>query len=147
MRIAAHRDNTEQTLGLFRNARNRLQTVIKKTKQAFYQKLLSSPKPREVWGVIHRILNPSPQPLRLDPDQLNDHFASTAQRITGANLTSSDHLRSMVESLPDTSQISFTLMQVHFYEVVSEVKQLCGHIVHVDLTRFHLSSLKWSLIK
>ena len=68
-------------------------------------------------GVIHRILNPSPQPLRVDPDQLNDHFASTARCITRANLPTCDYLRSVVESLSDTSQISFTLRQLHFYEV------------------------------
>lgn len=124
LRIAAHRDNTEQSWGLFRNVRNRLKTVIKKTKRAFYQRLLSSPKPREVWCVIHRILNPSPQPLRADPDQLNDHFASTAQRVTGATLPSCDYLRDVVESLPDTSETSFTLRQVLFHEVVSEIKQL-----------------------
>ena len=32
LHIAAHRNNTEQTRGLFRNARNRLKTVIKETR-------------------------------------------------------------------------------------------------------------------
>lgn len=82
------------------------------------------PKPKEAWGVIHRILNPSPQPLRVDPDQLNDHFVSTAQRVTGVTQRSSDYLRDVIESLSDTSQFSFTLRQVHFHEVVSEIKQL-----------------------
>jgi hypothetical protein len=64
LRMAAHQDNTEQTWSLFQNVRNRLKIVIKKTKRTFYERLLSSPKPKEVWSIIHRILNPNPRPLR-----------------------------------------------------------------------------------
>ena len=47
---------------------------------------LSSKRPTEVLKVIHRILNPSPQTLRIGPNNLNSHFATTAERVTMATL-------------------------------------------------------------
>jgi len=67
----------------YREKRNALKTNIKKTKREFYQKALSSKRPKQVWQVIHRILHPSPQPLTADPDELNAFFGSTDERVTG----------------------------------------------------------------
>ena len=44
---------------------------------------LSSKHPKEAWKVIHRVLHPSPKPLREDPEKLNRYFISTAARTLG----------------------------------------------------------------
>ena len=51
--------------------------------------------------MIHRILEPSPKPLRIDPDELNVHFSTTAQRTIGAPATSLDTLANIIDSLPE----------------------------------------------
>ena len=47
--------------------------------------------------MIHRILEPSPKPLRIDPDELNVHFSTTAQRTIGAPATSLDTLVNIID--------------------------------------------------
>lgn len=44
-------------------------------------KALSSNKPREIWKIIHWLLKPSPNPIRLDPDNVTYYFVKTAERI------------------------------------------------------------------
>lgn len=86
-RFQAHKKPpNEDNWHTFREVRNKLKIVIKKAKRCFTIKALSSKRPKDVWKVIHRILNPSPRPLRADPNQLNSHFASTSERITGTDL-------------------------------------------------------------
>ena len=41
---------------------------------------LYSNESREVGNVIHRVRKPSARPVRFDPDELNDFYATTAQR-------------------------------------------------------------------
>ena len=48
----------------FCSVRNKLKAAIRTARKAFIEKTLYSNKPSEVWKVIHRILKPSPKPLR-----------------------------------------------------------------------------------
>ena len=49
-----------------------------------YQKgLWSSKRPKEVWKVIHRVLNPSPRPIHADPEQLNQYFIKPTEQTLG----------------------------------------------------------------
>jgi hypothetical protein len=64
----------------FRLVRNNSKSAIRSARKAFIEKALSSNKSRDIWRVIHRILKPNPKPLRVDPDELNTHFATTAER-------------------------------------------------------------------
>ena len=90
LRTKARFDKSEPLWNSYRDKRRKLKSKIKKSKRDFYSKALSSNKPKEVWKTIHRILQPSPQPLMHDPDHLNQHFASTAVRVTGCSPTTVD---------------------------------------------------------
>ena len=48
----------------FREVRNKIKTKIKQVKRRFYEKALSSSKPKELWQTIHRLLHPNPHPIR-----------------------------------------------------------------------------------
>ena len=49
-------------------------------------------KSREVQKVIHRVLKPSAKPLQFDQDELNDFFATTAQRTLETRATTIEDL-------------------------------------------------------
>ena len=126
MRFEAHKhQSSEEKWNAFRKIRNQLKTVIKKAKRTFTIKALSSRRPKDVWKVIHRILHPSSQPLRADPNQLNSHFASTAERVTGnqPTLTEKD-LYHLIQTLPENPGSTLSLQQVTYNDVLSEIKGL-----------------------
>ena len=77
-----------------------------------------------MWKTIHRILYPSPQPLRIDPNQLNKHFASTAERVVASMPLERDSLYSFVASLPQDPNSAFQFRQVTHREVLNEIKHL-----------------------
>ena len=68
----------------FRNARNKLKTKIKDSKAAFYKKILTSKNSKEIWKIVHRILNPSDKTLVADTNELNKYFNQTGKRLTTA---------------------------------------------------------------
>ena len=83
----------------------------KQVKRLFYpQKALSSNKPKELWQVIHRIPHPNPEPLKVDPDLLNNRFTSTSQRLLGSTPNSPHALQELINSLSDSSTSSFDLV-------------------------------------
>ena len=61
--------------------RNKLKSKIKETKTAFYKKNLSSKNCKEIWKVIHRILKPNDNTLKVDTNKLNKYFNDTATRL------------------------------------------------------------------
>ncbi len=73
----------------YRSTRNKLKCKIKSVKGDFYRRAFSSKYPKDVWKIIRRILHPNPKPLRIDPDELNTHFASTTERVLGQFLNQS----------------------------------------------------------
>ncbi|XP_048583248.1 uncharacterized protein LOC125562941 [Nematostella vectensis] len=107
MRTEARKEKSDSIWNYFREKRNQLKAMIGKAKRNFYYKALSSVKAKDVWRVIHRILHPNPQPLRFDPDELNTHFASTAERVTGATLTSANVISDLIQSLPVSTGLGF----------------------------------------
>ena len=86
-RYEAHNTPSDTKWDYFRSVRNKLKAAIRTARKTFIEKALYSNKSNEVWKVIHRILKPSPKPLRLNLDELNGHFASTAQRTLNVNAT------------------------------------------------------------
>ena len=117
LRHLAHQTNSENVWNRFREVRNALKTKIKKIKRS-----LSSKKPKELWQIIHRILQPNPQPVEADPDNLNNHFSSTAQRLLGSTPLTKDELGEMINSLPGHEHLNlFNLHQVTHTEVLKEL--------------------------
>ena len=122
LRHLAHQTNSESVWNRFCEVRNALKTKIKKIKRSFYQKALPSKKPKELWQIIHRILHPNPQPVKADPDNLNNHFSSTAQRLLGSTPLTKDELGEMINSLPAHEHLNlFNLRQVTHREVLKEL--------------------------
>ena len=76
-RCIAHQTQHDDDWAHFRLIRNDLKKSIKSAKMTFYKKALSSKNPREVWKVIHRILDPSENRISITPSELNSYFSST----------------------------------------------------------------------
>ena len=74
LRKRANRSQNVQDRDQFKAVRDELKSKIKNAKRNFYQKALSSRRPKEVWKTIHRILNPDRSPLKEDPNKLNEQF-------------------------------------------------------------------------
>ena len=85
---------------------------------------LSSKRPTEVWEVIHRILNSSPQTLRISPNNLNSHFATTAERVTMATPPGKGDLINLIDNFQQDSEIPFTIQPVSYLDVLREIKSL-----------------------
>ena len=107
--------------------RNRIKSVINKSKCSFIANALSSRRPKEVWRIIHRILHPSPKPLQADPDRLNEFFIKTNERTLGTKPDERSNLIGLVHSfseklLPFCS--SFKLRCVTKQDVDREISKL-----------------------
>lgn len=124
LRHEAHSQNAPEAWGAFREVCNLLRTKIKQARKLFIDKALSSTRPKEIWRTIYRILHPSPQPLRLDVNELNNFFANTAERTTGnSEVDIKEDLINFVHSLQPTTD-SFQLDKVTVAEVVKEIKAI-----------------------
>lgn len=126
-RYTAHQTSSEAAWNLFRDVRNKLKSAIRTARKSFIEKALYSNKSRDVWKVIHRVLKPSPRPLRFDPDNLNDYFASAAQRTLESCATPEEDLTSYFDSLLDddyTPGLNFHLSPVTTESVSKIIKTL-----------------------
>ena len=129
--------------------RNKIKSIVNKARRSFLSKALSSKRPKEVWKVIHHILNPSPKQLRENPDELNRYFVSTATRIMGSEPDDSTDLLDFLHSLPE-HPTGFTLRKVTFEEVLKEINRLrsdssTGYdqipVKYIKLGKDHLAGL------
>ncbi len=89
-------------------------------------KAFSSKRPKEIWRTIHRILNPNPKPIRVNPNELNTFFTTTAERTLGkAAVDKTSDLLTLVNSLPDhRDACTFKLREITQAEVLREIKQI-----------------------
>ena len=128
LRAEAHKpDAGDCTWTAYRLVRNKLKYAIRSARKSFIEKALSSNKSREVWRVIHRILKPSTSPLRIDPDELNKHFSTTAERTTGSKAVSLDDIERLVDNLAEVNpsvSSPFSLKPVSHGEVLKCIKSL-----------------------
>ena len=103
---------------------------IRTARKAFIEKALYSNKSREVWKVIHRVLKPSARPLRIDPDELNDFFATAAQRTLETQATPIEDFTCLIDNLPDVPSggMRFQLSPVTSENVLQVIKNLRSRI-------------------
>jgi len=121
-RFTAHETSTYAAWNEFRLVRNKLKSAIRTARKEFIEKPFYSNKSRGVWKVIHRVLKPSARLLRFDPDELNDFFATTAQRTLETQATPKEDLTCLIDNLPhasDTFQYSTAAL---FNSLPSNVK-------------------------
>ena len=126
VRFTAHQTSTDAARHEFHSVRNRLRSAIRTARKTFIEKALYSNKSREVWKVIHRVLKPSARPLRFDPDELNDFFATTAQRTQETRATPTEDLTCLIDNLPDvpSGSMRFQLSPVTSEDVLQVIKNL-----------------------
>jgi hypothetical protein len=77
-----------------------------------------------VWRIIHRILNPSQEPLRYDPNKLNDFFGSTTARILSNSIDTPQCLAEFVDNILDDIQGLLKLREVSYGEILRTIKTL-----------------------
>ena len=72
------------------------------------------------------MLKPSARPLRFDPDELNDFFATTAQRTLETQATPIEDLTCLIDNLPDvpSGDMRFQLSPVTSDNVLRVIKTL-----------------------
>ena len=68
------------------------------------------------------MLNPSQQPLRIDTNELNKHFATTAERVTGSVPVNKRALQQLIDSLQPDRLSAFHFRTVTHAEVDKEIK-------------------------
>lgn len=107
LRYLAHKKNLVSIWNKFLEVRNKIKTKIKSIKHAFFRRALSSNRPKEPRNIIHRILYPSPQPIKVDPDVLNKHFSSTSQRLLGSEANLLEFSLDFINSLPEEHLTTF----------------------------------------
>ena len=100
----------------FGNTRNKLKKKIKDTKAAFYKKTLTSKNSKEIWKIVHRILNPSDKTLEADTNELNKYFNETGKRLTTTEPHSNDELENLIRSFPVKNN-GFQLQTVSYEDV------------------------------
>ena len=94
----AHHSPTEENWAKFRDIRNKLTSKIKETKAAFYKNILSSKNSKEIWKVVHRILKPNDNTLKVDTNKLNKYFSNTASRLVSRKSMSKKELTGLIDS-------------------------------------------------
>ena len=126
LRAEVHKNGGETSWAAFRDVRNKIKSVVGKARRSFLAIALSSKRPKEVWKVIHRVLHPSPKPIREDPEKLNRYFISTATRTLGTKPDSTHDLLDLVRSFPDQADefSTFALRNVSRGEVLKEISRL-----------------------
>ena len=70
----------------------------------------------EVWNTIHQILHPNPQKIKADPDILNKHSSTTAQRLLNSKPKTKNILHDLIDGLPQ-QQNSFNITKVSYAEI------------------------------
>lgn len=107
LRYLAHKKNLVSIWNKFLEVRNKIKTKNKSIKHAFFRRALSSNRPKEPRNIIHRILYPSPQPIKVDPDALNKHFSSTSQRLLRSEANLLEFSLDFINSLPEEHLTTF----------------------------------------
>ena len=74
--------------------------------------------------MIHPILHHDSQPLKADPDLLNNHFISPSKLLLRSTPNSPHALQELINSLLDCSTSSFDLRPVTYCEVLKQLKNL-----------------------
>ena len=64
-------------------------------------------KTKEIWKIVHRILNPSEQPLNADTVKLNRYVDEPATRLISSKSHSRDEFKNLMKSLPEENKFQF----------------------------------------
>ena len=123
-RNLAHETGESSAWDFYRSVRNKLKQAIRR-RTIFTRNALSSKKPNEIWQIIHRILKPSTNPIRVNPNILNEHFLSTSARVfESSNLSETTANFSSIFEEFSGGDNELTLTEVSYNDVLREIKNL-----------------------
>ena len=122
-RYLAHYSSTEENWVKFRDIRNKLKSKMKEIKTAFCKKILSSKNSKEIWKVVHRILKPNDNTLKVDKDKLNKYFNNTAARLVSRKSVSKNELTGLIYSFNDKRN-AFKLQPVTYENIEKFIKMI-----------------------
>ena len=86
-RVEFRNSRDQNVLKTLRENRSLLKKKIRAVKSAFYRTALSPKKPKELWKIINAVLHPPSERTTLNLDEMNFHFASTAERTLNKTAT------------------------------------------------------------
>ena len=122
-RLIANHSNKESDRKFYKDTRKQFKTVIKGTKNTFYQKPLLSKNSKEVWGTIPRILKPNPKRIKVDSKALNEYYSTLATKLTGKTNNNKDELTSFINELPLHNELDSFTIQPTMHTEVSKISQ------------------------
>ena len=99
-RYTAHQSQTAQDWDAFRAARNSLKQKVKLTKKLlFFRKVIASKQAKDVWKLLHRLLQPKNSKVNITPSELNKHYQTTASRILGSEPSSINEIKEVLRNI------------------------------------------------
>ena len=116
-RYNAYQTQSEDDWRKYRDVRNKLKKKIRTTKNNFYKNALNSNRPKEVWEIIHRIVNPNQKNIVADPNTLNNVLLENM-------LQNRMNFFNMVETANFSSENNFKLPCVTYEEVLRQIRSL-----------------------
>ena len=123
-RYNAHQSQSEDDWRKYRDVRNKLKKKIQTNKSNFNKNALNSNRPKQVWKIIHQMLNPNLKNIVADTNTLKNHFIGNAEYLTGKHAAKQDELFNMVEIANYSSEDNFKLSCVSYEEVLREIRSL-----------------------
>ena len=114
LRYEAHQSSNPDIWRRFRELKYLSKKKIREAKTKYYRKSLSSNKPKEVWKIIHSVLSPPANRIRITPDDLNSHFSSTAFRTIGKLPVPRSELNRLLKEMLPTMKILLNYNQHRF---------------------------------
>ena len=122
-RYLAHHSPTQENWAKFRDIRNKLKSKIEETKTACYKKILSSKNSKEIWKVVHRILKPNDNTLKVDTNKLNKYSNDTATRLVSRKSMSKKELTGLIDSF-NNKENAFQLQPVTYENIEKCIKMM-----------------------
>ena len=106
-----------------------IQDEIKKEintiKTSFYKNILNSKNTKDIWKVIHRILNPKSTTVEGNKNDINKVFNSTATSLTDKKTVKTSDIYCTISSLSENSTTKrFELQTTNYDEVLKIIKSL-----------------------
>ena len=90
----------------------------------FYRKALSSSRPKEVWKTINRILKPNKTTINHDPETLNKHFNTVAEKLTNRKSQTNADLHTIIDNMQNQENVGFVMRPTTYKEVKEALNKI-----------------------
>ena len=99
--------------------------TINTTKTSFYKNIWNSKNTKDIWKVVHHILNPKSTTLEGNVNDINKFSNTTTERVTGKEAVKTSDIYSTITSLPENNTAElFKLQTTNSIEVLKIKKSL-----------------------